>query len=317
MSLNIVSEWADKQATQEFLNENELLKRFAHEFCNKFKVFVSRASSNSSRMSIISPEGLPLGEISVEDAYNNKSHERVKMYVYRSDHIKKRTSAGPVGRSGRGSEKIKSLLTALDKNKEVPSGAQILETFKSGVAYAFLQTRGQLPDFPRLNIEASEYLCKYYLTPEQVAIDQHMHNAIIEIVKAHEEKVKIALETNASHSRFAKGCTLIGVPYRGEHYLVGKVRLTKLVEGSRVGTSDLSRDMEITGIKRLGSLHEDAALGGQAAILKEYFRGKFGEEDNELGIARTDKYFPEVDIACGYSGDAPYTWVLIPDTPPQ
>lgn len=316
MSLNIVSEWADKQATQEFLDGNEPLKRFAYEFCTKFNVFVSRGSSNSSRMSVVSSEGLPLGEISVEDSYN-KNHERVKVYVYRSDHITKRTSAGHVGRGGRASEKIKSLLAVLSKNKEIPTWGQLVEGFKNGVAYAFLQTRGQLPDFPRLNAEAAEYLCKHYLTPEQAGTDQNMHNAIIEVVKAHEEKVKAALEADASHSRFAKGCTLIGVPNRDNHYLVGKVRLTKPVDGNRVGTGELTKNMEITGIRRLGSLHEDAALGGQAVILKEYFRGKFGEEGNELGIHRTDKYFPEVDVACGYSGDSPYTWVLIPDTPPQ
>lgn len=309
---NIISAWSDTQKTEAILDGNAELNKLVREFTARFKGFTVAEEYAfredeylKDRVLLLNEDGIVCAKLIVDRGYVDG--KQVPIYMFNSASVKKERSSRFSDSNTRDSIKITGLLKAIEKNNDLPTKESIYKEFAGGIAYAFGQLAGREMDTPRLGPQQTIEVLKRFTGRDITALPASLMEEVDKVLEQYEKKLIHDNARNVNLFRFAKGCTLIGWG-RGNnsHYLVGTARLDDPASKQTVCVDDLVRHNTLA----------ETPHAGLAAMLREYFKGtSYADEANELGFAFHDKYHPDMDVACGYSGSR-YCWILIPNEAP-
>ena len=298
----IVSPYGDMQLTINVLNANPTIAKFAYEFCTEFDVRVQTRADSS--MKVFSTDGIKLGIIYTETHRSKSTNENETVYFFESNDIVKKAKGTSRSNSyTRDANKIKTLISNLKKNKEIPSSKAMYESFTNAIKYGFQSVANVRQ--PTISIKDSLTIDLI----ERVLLDKPIsteHNEeLAQAYKVYQLEMKKFLSSTKEKSRFSQGVKAIGI-FRDNlksFYLVGEADYT-------------NNNVNIHGdLKRYESLKDEPEFSSDVLMIRTYMQAQNAFEDtNEFGIPRRDTYYPDIDIATGYASDE--LWVLLPKTAP-
>lgn len=292
---------ADVGAVQELFRQLPDLEKLAFEFCVAFPHLRVNSVYNK-RISLHDENGLQLGHLGVAPGSAiTKDGKRVTRYEFSSDSVQKARYTN-TDRQTRDSTNIKSLITVIKKNNEVPDAKKVLETFKRGIIYAFEATHKKTRLDFSLPMETQLALVKFHLQLDKLGLERYA----LEIKDTYEAYVKNTeerAEHDKTYNRFCAGSYLIGYLPQDGHYLVGEASC----EGEKITIHE--------GVKRYTTLKDHPEHAGTVAMINAWASGQPNHnKNNEFGLPFNDKYYPDLDVSTGYRGqDA--LWMLIPKNP--
>jgi len=305
--MTIISQFADQERTENILANNDMLRRFAHEFCHTFGTKVRQEKNYADQypnniLNILTASGLEVGKIGI---YRHQGESENHFKVTMPQVIRKEKSSRRSGKDERDSDKLTTLFRALEKNKEVPTNEKIMKVYRGPMRYAL----GRVKDRREANISLSQDTMINMASFVMKDIDQLRLDTTNEIAAAYATYLKSKSkqdEGKREFERFAKGFYVVGImSVSGDtHYLV--------TEGTATGTEDDNIFIQPT-VNRYQSM-ADSPLAATAMIVRTYAEGKFPAEvgANDFKLPWSDKYYSDIDIATGYSGRDQGLWVVIP-----
>ena len=307
----IVSPYGDTVETTTALAQSTPIAKFAYEFCTEFNVQVTKRKGPMGEgvtFNILSTDGIPLGSLYTQTCRGSDGKSET-VYFYNSPNIvSKAKGTARSDSQTRDANKIKSLLTVIKKNNEIPNVKSMYKAFAGGIRYSFQQvSRNREPEISIKDDTAIALI-------ESVLLDKpitHEQNQSIE--SAYREylfKMKSYEKAESNGVRFSKGAKLIGISgdRDSRYYLVGEASYDTSLHGNEGVT--------IHGdLKRYDSLKNVPEFSADVVMINAYMQGR-GDYDNsnEFGLSRRDTYYADIDVATGYAGNE--LWVLIPKTAP-
>lgn len=311
--MNIISQFADANAVQNIFSHSPELERFAFEFCKEFNCAVENPSEvNMLRsrpfINLVTQDGLPVGTLTVDPTGDHdKNGKRIPVYFYDSPAVQKAKGSARANRHCRDSTSIKSIITAVKKNKETPSHDSLVKSYANGINYAFSSIK-RSQRAVRLDLDANEALA---LILSYLELDKNSMRIYDASVKEKYKQFLVSqekyMDSETTFKRFCEGSYLIGWLQNDHHepsyYVVAEVAAQN---------SDLTFQ---TPLKRYKTLMDCPEIAHHVPIIAAWASGYSNKnEDNELKLPRNDHYYPEVDVASGYSTRSEM-WYLIPKKP--
>lgn len=292
--------------TEVFNHSRPEFKRGVFDMCAAFNLKVDvapRAAPFRDDVWLVTPNGWVAGRL----LYPQDESGYYFKYVSRA--IRKSRGDGRADRNARAANKISDLIKVLRIKKEMITDASAFDYEKRGVSYAISCVRQELEQHsaPKVVIgyDAADAMFRAvldgYPLPEVLRAD-------VEEAKMRFRQEEVAYkEATESLRMFERGCHAVGLfeHWSGEtHYFVGKLK--PIFNGHREPGIELHGDM-----KRYTTL-VGTEVGTDAAIIRTFMQSHpHYNGNNELGLPRNDRYYPEVEVATGYAGDT-MTWALIP-----
>jgi len=308
----IVSPYGDTIETTTALTQSTPVAKFAYEFCKEFNVQVSkhkRSMGDGVTFAVVSSDGIRLGEIYTQICRGSSGNNE-DVYFYHSPNIVTKSKGTLRSDSGtRDANKIKSLLTTLKKNKEIPNVKSMYSSFAGGIRYAFQQVvRSREPDIS-IKDDLAIVLIEHVLLDKLITHEQN--EQLKSTYKEYKSKMKSYQEAESNGTRFYKGTKLIGIvgDYDDKYYLVGEASYDTSLNNN--GGVSIHGDL-----KRYNSLKDVPELSADVVMINAYMQGKEGlyDDRNEFGLPRGDTYYHDIDVATGYAGNN--MWILIPKIAP-
>ena len=306
--MDIVSQFADRERTENVLANNQMLRRFAHEFCHEFDTRVMEQKDFShgypnNILRLLTASGMEAGFISIaRHQGEDENHYNVAMSTIHKEKASKRSS-----RNERDSDKLSTLFRVIRKNKEEPTDAKLLINYGGHLRYALGQIEREAAPTIRVNSDVTLATVKMALGVDNSAVQFHT----AELQEAYERylKDKAKYDNAASdRKRYNKGFYAVGVMQAGRynaHYLV--------TEGHCELDKDGSYKTIIQPTVTRYSTLADSPLAVTAMMIRTYGEGKnWDGEDKDMKLPWADKYYSDIDIATGYSGRGDGLWLLIP-----
>lgn len=292
---------ADVGALQELFAQLPELEKFAFEFCVAFP-HLRLDRVDNKHINLHDENGLHMGRLRVSPgSAMTKEGKRVTRYEFSSDTVQKARYTN-TDRQTRDSVNIKSLITAVKKNGEVPDARKVLETFKRGIIYAFESTHKKTSVAFSLPTEVQLALVKSHLQLDKLGMERYALE-IKDTYEAYMRNMEEHAEHDKNYKRFCAGSYLIGWLPRDEHYLVGEASC----EGEKVTIHE--------GLKRYTTLKDHPEHAGTVAMINAWASGQpTYNNNNEFGLPFGDKYYPDIDVSTGYRGQD-VLWMLIPKNP--
>jgi len=299
--MDYISQFANRDATQEQIDNNPKLKSLAMQVCHEFNLRVHQ-HKEAHKLGILTEQGLPVGNISVIKDYRDQE------YFYEismPDIISKEKSSARSDRNSRDSDKIATLLKSIKKNKEIPTMDKLSKTYLQCLFYA-LQRVGEAHK-PEVTVRNDVALSAIKFALGIDTMEVQLHTAKLqEIYDQYMKSVSELSNAQSNQARYLKGCTAIGMAggrwsdSNKPYYLVGNVGADE--DGNLAFQGNLTRYATLT----------DTEHAPTAAMVRTYMQGhKNGSGNNDLGIPWADRYYHEIDIATGYTGSSGL-WALIP-----
>jgi hypothetical protein len=312
----IVSPYGDTIETTTALTQSTPVAKLAYEFCTEFNVQVTKRKGSMGEgvtFNVLSVDGIPLGNLYTQTCRNSDGNNET-VYFYNSQNIV--SKAKGTARSDsytRDANKIKSLLTVLKKNKEIPEVKSMYKSFAGGIRYAFQQvSRNREPDIS-IRDGMAIALIEHVLLDKLITHEQNEH--IKSAYKEYQSKMKSYEEAESNGTRFSKGAKLIGIcgdrtsgNHGNKYYLVG--------EASYDTNSHGNDGVIIHGdLKRYNSLKDNPEFSADVVMINAYMQGRDDyDNSNEFGLSLRDTYYTDIDVATGYASNE--MWILIPKTAP-
>jgi hypothetical protein len=303
--MTIISQFADQERTENILANNDMLRRFAHEFCHTFGTKVRQEKNFADQypnniLNILTASGLEAGKIGI---YRHQGESENHFRVTMPQVIRKEKSSRRSAKDERDSDKLTTLFRALEKNKEVPTDEKIMKVYRAPLRYAL----GRVKDRHEANIRLGQDAIVNMAALVMGGIDQLRSDTTEQIAAAYATYLKDKNkqdEGKREFERFAKGFHAVGVmSVSGDtHYLV--------TEGTATDTDDDKIHIQPT-VTRYQSM-ADSPLAATAMIVRTYAEGKSEVGANDFKLPWSDKYYSDIDIATGYSGRDQGLWVVIP-----
>lgn len=260
-------------------------------------------SANRPYLKFLTPEGIVCGGCSVAKD-TSKSGENAYRYYLTLPTISKEKASANSDRDTRDSVSLATLIRTIKKNAEEPTAEKLLRAMNDGMKYTMRAVANASHGKPRLSFDSDTSLAVARFI---LGVDSSLPNMYISNLQDKFNKFQSEMQSfeaaNADYARYTRGVTLVCVNNSTNkvHYLVGDA------------TFDNSNDrFDIQGgLKRYNSLSE-SPIADLAVMIKAYMQGtpQF-DSGNDLGIVRTDRYFPEIDVATGYQRHQEL-WVAIP-----
>ena len=297
----IVSPYGDTQKTIDELNRDAPIGKFAYEFCNEFKVQVS--ASGTDHLKVFSPDGVRLGLIYTE-MHRNSSGANEPIYFFESQQIvNKAKGTARANRNTRDANKIKTLISNLKRNKEIPAVRSLYESFRTGIKYAFTNvSNGRAPSIS-ISDALTIDLIEHVLLDKSISHEQNQE--LHAYYKTYQSEMKKFESSDQNSKRFAEGVRLVGIFSEGDkpHYLVGEASL-------------IDKEVKIHGdLKRYNSLKDVPEFSADVLMINTYMEAQSNNDlRNEFGLPRRDTYYPDIDVSTGYAGTE--LWVALPKTAP-
>lgn len=309
--MDIISQYANREAVDQKFSENPVLGRFAHEFCHAFNCRVSDAENMRNSVLVETPNGLYGGRLRVDPrGALDKDSNPIPVYFYSSNLVGKEKGSSRAGRNERDSTKISTLISAVRRNKEDPTDGKLANTFKRGIGYA-VSTTQFARRAPSIDLDGNVTLA---LLESALGVDTErvkLHTAALqEAYKKFRFSLKEVKEADETNQRFSQGCYAIGIMAKGEgrpqHYLF-----------TEVAGSDRDSIVFQAPVKRYSTLRDVPELAGHLPIIKAWAEGALPDfkDDNDLGLPARDVFYRDIDVASGYERHQEL-WVIIPKTAP-
>lgn len=312
----MISEFANKEATEAIMSRSPELQRFVFEFCKAFDCRVGETNNfnqfGNHGVQVLTKTGLPCGYLYVNTrGAVDKEGNHTSNYNYKSPIVEKERSSRNAGRDTRDSVKISSLIAAVRKCGEEPTDGGLARHYRQAIRYAHRAAGSNSPavriDMPADAIVA---LTEYYIGETEMK-----SSALIESVRAsyntYLRRKKQAAEGADTAQRFWGGAYTIGV--MGDHdkryYIVGNTKYDDQALADECVTFQ-------GDLKRYSSLYECPELAMHVPIIRAWAEGQNEfDQHNDLGLPRRDIYYPDIDVASGYATTG-QTWFLIPHKAP-
>jgi hypothetical protein len=302
--MDYISQFANAELTQQRMDENPKLKSLAMQICHEFNLRVSNNKKEAHMLSLLTDNGLPVGNISViKDYRNSEFYYEITM----PDIISKDKSSARSDRNSRDSDKVATLIKSIKKNKEIPTIDKLTKNYLQCLFYALSRVgEARKPDIS-IHQDVALSAIKYALGIDTMGVQLHTAK-LQEIYNQYMKEVNELSNAKSNQDRYLKGCTAIGIvggrwsDSTLPHYLVGNVGANE--DGNLAFQGNLTRYATLT----------DTEHAPTAAMIRTYMQGHrhgHGEQSNELGVPWSDHYYDEIDIATGYTGNTGL-WVLIP-----
>jgi hypothetical protein len=299
--MDYISQFANAEATQKQMDDNPKLKSLAMQVCHEFNLRVHQ-HKELHKLEILTEQGLPVGNIAViKDYRDGEFYYEVSM----PDIITKEKSSARSDRNSRDSDKVATLLKSIKKNKEIPTLEKLTKNYLQCLFYA-LQRVGEAHN-PSISIHNDVALSAIKFALGIDTMEVQLHTAKLQ--ETYDQYMKSVSElSNAkdNQARYLKGCTAIGIAggrwsdSNAPYYLVGNVGADE--NGNLAFQGNLTRYATLT----------DTEHAPTAAMIRTYMQGnKNGSGNNDLGVPWSDRYYNEIDIATGYTGNTGL-WTLIP-----
>jgi hypothetical protein len=306
--MDIVSQFADRERTENILANNEMLRRFANEFCYEFgtkvmelKDFSDRYPNNQLR--ILTARGMDAGTISIaRHNGENENHYNVTMPTV----INKGKASRRSDKGARDSDKLTTLFRALRKNKEEPTDEKLINVFRTHINYALSRVDNR--ETPQINVSQGVTLATVKMA---LGIDNgEVQFYSDEIKSAYAKYMKAKEKSDAGKSdraRFNKGFHVVGIMNANRynaHYIV--------TEGHCGVEKDETKVVLQPTLTRYTSL-ADSPLAVTAMLIRTYGEGKqWDGDDIDIKLPWRDTYYSDIDVATGYSGRGEGLWLVIP-----
>lgn len=294
----IVSPYGDIDKTTQRLTEDTPIVKLAYEFCTEFKVQVT-ALPSGDRFKVLSLDGIPLGVLYTE-LYNNNE----PVYFFESANIvKKGRGTARSNAKTRDSNKIKTLISNLKKNKEIPTVRSLYSDFKAGIRYVFKNVSNHRQPTISISNESAIVLIEHILLDKPISHEQN--ESLLKQYKEYQSEMKQFESSNGNAKRFEAGARIIGICSEGNrpYYLVGEATY-------------INNEVEIQGdLKRYDSLKNVPEFSTDVLMISTYMQSQLNNDmRNEFGLPRKDTYYADIDVATGYAGNE--LWVGLPKTAP-
>ena len=282
------------------------LRRLVQEFNASFGLYVSRVSDNTASRPaarLVTADGLMCGHCMVEKV-GVKDGKSTFRYSATMPTIRKQKSSANSDRDSRDSTSLTTLIRAIKSNDEAPTDKKLLEAFGEGMKYTMRAVANASKGRPRLMFDSDVTLA---VTRFILGVDSQLSNMYISSLQdkfnQFQSEMQLFEAANADYARYARGVTLVCINTHENkpHYFVADA------------TFDSANDrFDIQGrLKRYASL-ADSPIADLAVMIKSYMQGtQHYDQYNDLGVTRTDRFFPEIDIASGYARHQEL-WVAIP-----
>lgn len=282
------------------------LRRLVQEFNASFGLYVSKVSDNTAARPaarFVTADGLMCGHCMVEKV-GVKDGKDTFRYRVTMPTIRKQKSSANSDRDSRDSTSLTTLIRAIKSNDEVPTDKKLLEAFGEGMKYTMRAVANASKGRPRLGFDSDTTLA---VTRFILGVDSQLSNMYISSLQdkfnQFQSEMQLFEAANADYARYARGVTLVCINTHESkpHYYVADA------------TFDSAKDwFDIQGrLKRYASL-ADSPIADLAVMIKSYMQGtQHYDQYNDLGVLRTDRFFPEIDIATGYARHQEL-WVAIP-----
>ena len=321
--MDIISPFAERETVQAWLdklaNGDEAYKelyKFIHEVATAHNLLLDEISGLNypTAHMVLKDTGLQAASLTTQKTYQRRSNSNELIYRYASPCISKEKCSANSDRDARDSSKLSTLMRALKKNNEVPTQEKIQSALASGMHYAFYQVSKEADRTQfSINMDADMSVA---LTKFAIGVDNDLSSMYIEQLKQKYSeylvKVDTHRESNKNKARFAKGATVVCIydPQRshstmGSLYLVGKADWDYANQKPTFHAP----------LKRYSKLSE-SPIAPVAMMINSYMQGHPRyEKENEFGLPRNDTYYPDIDVATGYSSWRQF-WVVIPNEAP-
>lgn len=282
------------------------LRRLAQEVNASFGLQVAKIMNTSSfRPSVrfVTPDGIVCGSGSV---VKESTKDGVATYRYwlSMPTVSKEKASANSDRDSRDSSNLASLIRTIKKNNEEPTTEKLLRAMNDGMKYTMRAVSNSSRGQPRLGLEADIQLA---MTRYILGVDSSIPTAYISALQDKYDQFQSQMQSfeaaYADYARYTRGVTLvcINTTETKPHYLVGDATFD---------TVNDRFDFQ-GGLKRYNSL-ADSPIAPTATMIKTFMQGTSQyDSGNDLGVLRQDKYFPDIDIAVGYSKHQEL-WVAIP-----
>lgn len=305
---NIVSPYGDIQQTTDALNNGSPTSKLAYEFCTAFGVQVNlNTQIHVQRFQVLSMSGIPMGQIYCSTE-RNKDGNNETIYYFQSQHIiQKSKGSSRSDRSTRDSNSIKSLITTLKKQKEIPQVSSMYKSLSQGLRFAFSNVSNARQPSVSIGGKAIIDLIEHVLLDRPLSSEQNYE--LKKIYESYKSEMKSFQSSASNQDRFNEGAKVIAICGDREkpYYLVG--------EATYDGKSGSDGVTFQGDLKRYDSLKNSPEFAVDVAMISAYMEGlPNNDKRNELFLPRRDTYYSDIDVATGYSGDE--LWVAIPKTAP-
>lgn len=264
---------------------------------------IMNITSYKPSVRFITADGIQCGSGSVTKD-GKKDGGDVYRYYLSFPTISKEKASANSDRDSRDSVNLPALIRTIKKNGEEPTNKKILDALNDGMKYTMRAVSNSVRSNPRLSFDTDLALA---VTRFILGVDSQLPNMYISHLQDKFNQFQSEMQSfeaaNADYARYARGVTLvcINTVESKPHYLVGDATFN---------TANDRFELQ-GGLKRYNSL-ADSPIVEIATMIKTYFQGTpHYEKDNDLGVLRQDKYFPDIDIAVGYAKHQEL-WVAIP-----
>jgi hypothetical protein len=302
--MDCISQFANAQITQQRMDDNAKLKNFALQICHEFNLRVTDENKKEAlSLSLVTDRGLPVGHVSVIKDYRTKEdYYEISMHEI----ICKEKSSARSDRSSRDSDKISTLIKSIKKNKEVPTIDKLTKNYLQCLFYAISRVgEARRPDIS-IHQDVALSAIKYALGIDTMGVQLHTAK-LQEVYDQYMKEVSELSTAKSNQDRYLKGCTAIGIvggrwsDDTANYYLVGDV------------AGDEEKNIKFQGDLTRYSTLADTEHASTAAMIRTYMQGSQHRNqcNIELAVPWGDRYYDEIDIATGYTGNTGL-WVLIP-----
>ena len=282
------------------------LRRLAQEVNASFGLQVSKITNiNSFRPGVrfITPDGITCGVGNVVKD-GTKDGQPTYRYYISFPTIRKEKASANSSRDARDSVSLSTLIRAIKKNREEPTIKELLDAMTDGMKYTMRAVANSSKGHPRLSFDSGTALA---VTRFVLGVDSSLPSMYISQLKDKFDQFQSEMQSfeaaNADYARYARGITLVCINTSDEkpHYLIGDATFN--TTNDRFDIQD--------GLKRYNSL-ADSPIAPTATMIKTFMQGtSYYDSSNDLGVMRQDRYFPDIDIAVGYTKHQEL-WVAIP-----
>lgn len=305
---NIVSPYGDIQKTTDALADTSPSSKLAYEFCTAFNVQVNLINASyTMTYEVMSLDGIPMGTLHTSTARNKDGNHETVYYFESPNIVQKTKGSSRANRSTRDSTSIKSLITTLKKQKEIPEVKSMYKAFAAGIRFAFTNVSNTRQPSLSIGSKTAIDLIEHILLDRPLGPEQN--SELKKIYETYKSEMQSYNSSVSNQDRFNAGARLVGIFNRQDkpYYLVGEASY----DGK--GGSD---GVTIHGdLKRYNSLKDTPEFSVDVAMISAYMEGLTNiDKRNEFYLARRDTYYADIDVATGYAGDE--FWVLLPKTAP-
>lgn len=305
------SQFADADAVTRVLgSSNPDFKRGVLDMCAAFNYKIDaapNAAPGRNDVVLMTEGGWVAGRLLYCTEYKGSEPEWYFKFVSRK--IKKQRGDARSDRNSRAATKMRDLIKVLRAKQEVITDANAFEHEERAVRYAYDSVRSVVEDraLPKITLqpELADDVMRAALG--DMPLPEVLRIRVQEAYDKYLQECTNREESQTSLKMFSRGCYAVGLfnYWDKTNYFVGKVAFTR--------ASTNSTKIELQGPMKRYTTLVGTELETDAAIIRTYMQSRSGHDaNNEFNVPRMDKYYPEVEVATGYSGDA-MLWVLLPE----